>query len=132
MQVLVYLVFPYPFYKHLLSILCHAMLCCRFMFVTTGSRMVLGGTQETLFLVSGSHYVDLEDTPVPLERFIDAATMDILLAGAASTFDKLGPGALMKCVKVRCCTRQGYPSTLEVVCGQLEGLCAVSQPRCAH
>jgi hypothetical protein len=73
------------------------------MFFSTGSGRVLGGSQETLFLISGSHYVDLDETPVPVERFLDGDTMDRLLEGAESVFNRQGSNALMKCKTVRMC-----------------------------
>ncbi len=72
----------------------------RFLFFSVGTGRVIGGSQEALFLVSGSHYVDLQDTVVPVRRFIDDRTMHKLMAAAEATFNRSGTGALMKCITV--------------------------------
>ena len=75
--------------------------CRRFLFFSTGSGRLIGGSQEALYLVSGSHYVDLQDTPVPIERLIDGRTMSRLMTAAEATFNRSGTGSLMKCITVR-------------------------------
>jgi hypothetical protein len=72
----------------------------RFLFFSVGTGRVIGGSQEALFLVSGSHYVDLQDTVVPVRRFIDDRTMHKLMAAAEVTFNRSGTGALMRCITV--------------------------------
>ena len=71
----------------------------RFLFYCTGSGRVLGGTQDTLHLLSDGGDADLDDRMVLLEDLVDATDMVALEAGAEAAFRK-GSEQLMKFAQV--------------------------------
>jgi hypothetical protein len=70
----------------------------QFLLFTTKGGRVTGGTQDTLRLVGSG--VDLEDTVVPLSRFVDDDTRGGLLQAAGHAFTKSGGTRLMKSMQV--------------------------------
>jgi hypothetical protein len=71
----------------------------RFLFYCTGSGRVLGGTQDTLHLLSDGGDADLDDRMVLLEDLVDATDMGALQAAAEAAFRK-GSEQLMKFAQV--------------------------------
>ena len=69
------------------------------MFFITGSNRILGGTQDTLQVLTEAGEADFGDQLKHVTDILDEGTMKLLLSGAEAAFHK-GDGRLMKFVQV--------------------------------
>ena len=60
----------------------------RFMFFIAGSGRILGGTQDTLEVLSESGEADMGDRNVSLGHIMDEATQEALMSAAETAFNK--------------------------------------------
>jgi hypothetical protein len=70
------------------------------MFFIAGSNRVLGGTQDTLQVLTEAGEADMGDEIKHVTDIIDGASMKLLRSAAEAAFHK-GDGRLMKFVQVR-------------------------------
>ena len=72
----------------------------RFLFFITGQNRILGGTQDTLQVLTETGEADFGDQIKVVSDIVDEASMSTLLTGAEAAFNK-NHGQLMKFVEVR-------------------------------
>jgi hypothetical protein len=71
----------------------------RFLFFITGKNRILGGTQDTLQVLTETGEADFGDQIKVVSDIVDEASMHTLLTGAETAFNK-NNGQLMKFVEV--------------------------------
>ena len=82
---------------------CLVAICApRFLFFITGSNRILGGTQDTLQVLTEAGEADMGDEFRHITDIIDEASMKVLRSAAEAAFHK-GDGRLMKFVQVTPC-----------------------------
>lgn len=89
----------------------------RFMFFIAGSGRILGGTQDTLEVLSESGEADMGDRNVSLGHIMDEATQEALMSAAETAFNK-NNGQLMKFITVSLVRHARGRSARHITCIQ--------------